>query len=97
MLLSLLMYLKHTADQSHHTNGKQQMEINVSVFFRVSLWLIIRVHMRLFISLDLVIAHINSVMSRSNTTPAILTMGFFLERFYESDVLPLQFWLKAQS
>jgi hypothetical protein len=41
------MYLKHTADQSHHTNGKQQMGISVSVFFCVSLWLIIRLYLRL--------------------------------------------------
>ncbi len=36
-----------TAYQTHHTNGKQQMGINMSVCFCVSLWLIFRVYLNL--------------------------------------------------
>jgi len=35
------MHLELTAYQSYHTNVKQQMGINMSVFFCVSLWLFI--------------------------------------------------------
>jgi hypothetical protein len=53
------MYLDPTAYQSHHTNGKQQMGVNISVSFCVGLWLIIRVHLRLFISLGEIIPAMN--------------------------------------
>jgi hypothetical protein len=35
-----LMYLESIAYPSHHTNGKQQLGIYMSVFVCVSLWLI---------------------------------------------------------
>jgi hypothetical protein len=45
------MYLEPTANQSHHTKAKQQLGINMSVFFCVCLWLIILVHLMPLISL----------------------------------------------
>jgi hypothetical protein len=40
------MYLEPTAYQKHHKNGRQQIGINMSVFFCVSLWLIFNLHKR---------------------------------------------------
>jgi hypothetical protein len=46
------MYLKPSAYQSHQQKAKRQIKLNMSVFFFVILWLIIRVQLGILISLD---------------------------------------------
>jgi hypothetical protein len=46
------MYLKPSAYKSHQQKAKQQIKLNMSVFFCVILWLIIRVQLGILISLD---------------------------------------------